>query len=77
MNGKTATVTKNIVHAIYATFFKVVSIDFLLQYSLFHVDQEIQNPNHPFGDINNTAQANNIQDTRITHINTEFNINFI
>ena len=42
-----------------ATFFKVVSIDFLLQYSFEPPMPEIPNPNPPLGDIISTDSTNN------------------
>lgn len=49
----------NIAILILATFFNVVSMDFLLPYSLEPPIPDIQNPSPHFGDIISTDKTNN------------------
>jgi len=58
-----------ITDVIMATFFNVVSIDFLLQYS-FELSEahQIQKPTHHFGLIKSTDNMKRVQDTSITAI---------
>ena len=56
--GSTATQATNIIAVMTASFLRVVSTDFLLQYSFPHENHPIHAHSHPFGDIKSTEKTN-------------------